>query len=224
MENQTALVIGATGLVGSHLVQLLLKDERFSMVKVFGRRSTGLHHDKLQEYVVDFDQPNQWRHLVTGDVVFSALGTTLKQAGSKRAQYKVDHTYQYEFAQAAAQNNVPVYVLVSAAMASVHSKIFYSRMKGELERDIKGLPFSYIHIIQPGILVGERNENRMGEKLGIRIIRFLNSMGIAKKQKPIAADIVAQAMINVCFAKNQRVSVYSLLEVFKAAQTPNLKS
>lgn len=218
MHNRTAIVIGATGLVGTELVKLLLLDNRFSAIKIFARRSTGIRNMKLQEHVINFDEPQQWKHLVTGDVLFSALGTTLKTAGSKEVQYKIDHTYQFNVARAAAKNGVPVYVLVSAAMASEHSKIFYSRMKGELERDIKQLPFQYIHIIQPGILEGDRKENRPFERMGIRIIKFLNKIGIAKKQKPVHASIVAQAMINVSFHTEERTRTYTLLDVFEQAR------
>jgi len=217
MHQRTAIVIGATGLVGTQLIQLLLADERFSVVSILGRRSTGIQHPKLQEHIINFDHPEDWKHLVTGDVLFSALGTTLKQAGSKEAQYKIDHTYQYNVAKAAAENGVPVYVLVSAAMSSENSRIFYSRMKGELERDVKQLPFQYIHILQPGMLAGDRKENRTGEKIGTAVIKFLNTLGIAKKQKPVHASIVAQAMINVSFKINNRISTYALLEVFKQA-------
>lgn len=218
MNQRTAIVIGATGLVGSHLVQLLLNDNRFTGIKIFARRSTGINHAKLEEYIIDFDHPDQWKHLVTGDVLFSSLGTTLKTAGSKEAQYKIDHTYQFNVAKAAADNHVPVYVLISAAMASEHSRIFYSRMKGELERDIKELPFEYIHIIQPGMLIGERKENRPFEKIATPFILFLNKLGIAKKQKPIHASIVAQAMINVSFKRQKHIDTYSLLEVFEQAK------
>src|SRR5215207_7818097 len=125
MEQRTAIVIGATGLVGSELVKQLLTDGRFSEIKLFGRRMTGVVHPKITEHLIDFEKPEQWRHLVKGDVVFSALGTTLKQAGSKEAQYKVDHDYQYDFAEVAAENGVTVYVLVSSAMANERSRIFY---------------------------------------------------------------------------------------------------
>ena len=218
MNSGTAIVIGATGLVGSSLVQLLLEDDRFLAVKVLVRRSTEIRHLKLQEHIINFDHPAQWKHLVKGDVLFSALGTTLKSAGSKEAQYKIDHTYQFNVAKAASENSVPVYVLVSAAMANEHSKIFYTRMKGELERDIRNLPFDYIHIIQPGMLVGNRKENRPFEKMGTPVLQFLNKLGIAKKQKPIHVSIVAQAMINVSLKKENHVNTYSLLEVFEQAK------
>ncbi len=218
MEQRTALVIGATGLVGSHLIQLLLDDDRFPLIKIFVRRSTGIRDKKLQEHIINFDRLQEWNHLLTGDVLFSALGTTLKQAGSKEVQYKVDHTYQFNVAKAAADNHVPVYVLISAAMASEHSRIFYSRMKGELERNIKELSFQYIHILQPGMLAGERKEKRPFEKIGIPFLQLLNTLGIAKKQKPVHASIVAQAMINVSFKKENRISTYTLLDVFKQAE------
>jgi uncharacterized protein YbjT (DUF2867 family) len=217
MKEITALVIGATGLVGNELVYQLLDDDRFGAILVFVRRSTGIQHAKLKEHLVNFDHPVEWKHLVKGDVLFSALGTTIKKAGSKEAQYKIDHNYQYDFARAAAENQVPVYVLVSSAMASERSRIFYTRMKGELERDIKLLPFQTIHIMQPGMLEGDRKEKRTGEKIGLFVLKLINKLGIASKQKPVPAKVVAKAMINVSFKKDERVNVYALTEVFRAA-------
>ena len=218
MNQRIAIVIGATGLVGSSLVKQLLNDDRFSTIRVLARRGSGIQHPKLEEHLINFDNPAEWQQLVKGDVLFSALGTTIKKAGSQQEQYKIDHDYQYNVAKAAADNGVPVYVLVSAAMASEKSMIFYSRMKGELERDSKQLPFQYIHILQPGILAGDRKENRSGEKISIALIRFLNRLGIARRQKPIDASIVARAMINVSFKSGNKINVYALLQVFKEAE------
>ena len=217
MKDITALVIGATGLVGNELVHQLLDDDRFGTVLIFVRRSTGIQHVKLKEYLVNFDHPGEWKHLVKGDVLFSALGTTIKKAGSKEGQYKIDHNYQYHFAKAAAENQVPVYVLVSSAMASERSRMFYTRMKGELERDVKLLPFQHIHIMQPGMLEGDRKEKRTGEIIGLFVLKLINKLGIALKQKPVPASVVAKAMINVSFKKDKRVSIYALTEVFRAA-------
>jgi len=213
-----ALVIGATGLVGKALVTQLLEHPRFDSVHIFVRRATGNAHPKLKEHVITFDRPETWEEAVKGDVLFSALGTTLKAAGSKEAQYRVDHTYQLAFAKAAAAQGVPVYVLVSSAMAHPDSKIFYTRMKGALERDVGTLSFRHQHIFRPGLLAGEREEKRFGERLGFRLLRLLNRLGIAKQQRPVPAATLARAMVRASLdgAAPPR-STYTLLEVFRKA-------
>jgi len=211
---KTAIVIGATGLVGRELIRLLLDDNRFNKILVFSRRSLQIKNAKLGEYIIDFDKPDTWQHLVKGDVLFSALGTTLQQAGGKQAQYKIDYTYQYGFADAAARNGVPVYVLVSSASADPKSGLFYTRMKGELERDIRQLSFLSINIIQPGLLAGKRQEERLGEKLANILLSAFNAIGLFKKYCPIEGKIVAQAMVNACNAAVKGVHVYALEDVF----------
>ena len=215
---KTAIVIGATGLVGAQLLQHLLKDRRFENVKIFVRRTTGIKADKLDEHIVNFDDPGSWKKLLTGDVLYSAMGTTLRAAGGKDAQYKVDYTYQYEVAKMAAANDVKEYVLVSSAGAGTDSKIFYSRMKGELERDIRKLPFETIHIIRPGMLAGERKEVRTGEKLGIGIMTALGSIPGMNALKPIQGWEVAQAMINATFRHVVGIHSYTMGDVFKLAR------
>lgn len=219
---KTAIIIGATGLVGNYLVHLLLHDDRFSKVIVFVRRSLEIQNPKLVEHIINFDRPAEWMQLVEGDVLFSALGTTIKQAGSKNEQYKIDYTYQFQFAQAAAQNQVASYVLVSAASASADSKIFYSRMKGELERDVKSLPFKSITIIQPGLLHGTRQEERFGETIAYKVLNTINSMGMLKKYKPIEGKAVAMAMLNGGFRSTPGVHTFTLDQVFELAKSSNL--
>lgn len=216
--SKTALVIGATGLVGGQLVQLLLQDNRFEKVVVFVRRTTGIKNGKLTEHIIDFDRPESWQQLVVGDVLFSALGTTISKAGSQEAQYKIDFSYQYNFAQAAAGNGVPSYVLISSAGASAASRIFYSRMKGELEEAIKKLSFSFIHIIQPGLLTGDRNEFRLGERIAAPLLSIIKFIPPLKKFRPIHARTVAQAMVNAAFDQTAKIKVHTLDEVFTLSE------
>ena len=220
----TAIVIGATGLVGSELTRLLSINEQFDRIKVFTRRPLEVKPSKVEEYVIDFDYPEQWKSLVKGDVLFSALGTTLKQAGSKGAQFKVDYKYQYNFAKHASDNAVPNYILVSAAGASSSSRIFYSRIKGNLEKDIKKLPFQFITILKPGLLTGNRKEKRTGEQIGFVLLNLLHHVPGLRSLKPIHAATVAQAMINSVNYHLNQINEYKLLEVFELAggQTKSL--
>ena len=215
---KTAIVIGATGLTGTQLVAQLLKDSRFDTVKVFVRRSTGIKNAKLAEHIVDFNSPDDFKKLVTGDVLYSAMGTTLKVAGSKEAQYLIDYTYQYNIAKIAAANGVGTFVLVSAAGSNPSSKVFYSKIKGELERDVKLLPFDAIHIIRPGMLAGDRKEHRGGEKIGIAVMKLVSKIPGLGSLKPILGTEVAQAMINATFKDKQGIHSYSMGEVFKLAK------
>lgn len=214
----TAIVIGATGLVGSELTNQLIANEEFQRIKIFTRRPLETKHSKLEEYLINFDHPDQWKGLVKGDVFFSALGTTLKEAGSKGAQFKIDYKYQYNFAKAAAENNVSDYVLVSAAWSSPSSKIFYSRMKGNLEKDVKKLPFHSITILKPGQLSGNRKEERAAEKFFIPLLNILHHIPGLGSLRPIPATTVARAMINSVHHHPERVNEYELGEVFKLSE------
>ncbi|MBS2028533.1 MAG: NAD(P)H-binding protein [Deltaproteobacteria bacterium] len=218
MTGKTAVMIGATGLVGSQVLEQLLGDERFSQVRSFGRRKTGRTHPKLDERVVDFENPAAWQADVKGDVAFSCLGTTIKQAGSKEVQRKIDYSYQLHFAEAAKANGVRVYSLCSAASANARSPAFYSRIKGELDRDVGALGFERTRIFRPSLLLGDRGDReRLGEKLATPVLRGLNAIGLFRKSRAIEASTVARAMIRATFDEAPGTKIYTLDEVFTAA-------
>lgn len=203
---KVANVIGASGLVGQHLVAQLLSRTEFELIRIFVRKKTGLFHPMLEEHVIDFDKPETWRHLVTGDVLFSSLGTTIKSAKTKENQYKVDFGYQYEFAKAAAENGVPIYILVSSIGANARSSVFYTRMKGELEDAVSRLKFSKLVIFRPSILEGERDEKRPGEKLGLMVTRIFTHF-VLKNYQPTPADWLAASMIRQSLDETEGIRV-----------------
>jgi uncharacterized protein YbjT (DUF2867 family) len=217
---KTAIVIGATGLIGKILVNKFLDDERYKTVQVFARKSSGINHPKLIEHVVDFDKIEKWKSDISGDELFSAMGTTIRKAKSTTVQYKVDVTYQYEFAKAASENGVKNYFLVSSAGANAKSKLFYMRIKGELEEKVKLLPFNKIRIFRPSLLLGERPEKRFGEKAAENILRLaVPILPFLKNQRPIEGKKVARAMIvSANEDDKERIKIFEPLEIFQLAE------
>ncbi len=189
------LLIGATGATGSDLLRLLLDDGEVESVVIFVRRNPGVEHPKLTVHVIDFEKPEKWSHLVKGDILFSCLGTTRKDAGSKNAQWKVDYDYQYSFAKAARENGMGCYVLVSAMNASSKSRFFYSRMKGELDDDVTKLGFPRLLIFKPPSLIRKGSDRNM-EKMGVKVIGFFNRLGLMKSLKPMSTDVLAKKMLD----------------------------
>ena len=212
-----ALVIGATGATGKDLVKQLCQDSDFDEIDIFVRRRSDFHNEKVKAHLVDFDHPEEWKHLVKGDVAFSCLGTTLKSAGSKENQKVIDYDYQFNFAKAAKENNVQDYILVSAYGASPDSKIFYSRIKGELEEAVKNLKFEKTTIFKPGMLE-RKNTDRNGEVFGLKIIKFLNKLGLFKSQQPLPTDVLAKAMIVASKIKSNSFSEVKLHSIFSFAE------
>jgi uncharacterized protein YbjT (DUF2867 family) len=188
-------------------------------VIALGRKKTGTAHQKLEDHAVDFDAPPAWSSLVRGDVAFSALGTTRKQAGSLAAQKVVDHDYQLAFATAAAANGVPAYVLVSSSSADPRSRIFYTRIKGELDRDVQQLGFERVRIMRPSLL-GGRPQPRGGERLGSALLGVINAVGIARKYREIPGSVVAKAMVNAALDPQKGTRIYTLDELFAEAERP----
>jgi uncharacterized protein YbjT (DUF2867 family) len=217
---KTAIVIGATGLIGGLLVKKLIDDSRYQIVKVFSRRSTGINNPKLEEHLIDFDEIDQWKNQIYGDELFSALGTTIRKAKSTTIQYKVDVTYQYEFAKTAAGNGVKGYSLVSSSGSNAKSKLFYLRIKGELDEKVKGLSFEKIRIFRPSLLLGDRPEKRFGEKAAERILKIVVPIfPFLKNQRPIEGEKVANAMIGSANQDDkERIRIYELDKIFKLVE------
>ncbi len=199
MAQSTALLAGATGLVGSYLLDLLLASPAHDTVIAVTRRPLEKTHDKLSNLVADFEQLEDAIRSASlqADEAYCALGTTIKKAGSKEAFRKVDFDYEVAFARAAQAAGVSKFALVSAVGADARSPIFYSRVKGETEQAVRELGFAFCHIFQPGVLLGEREESRPAEQLAIVLTPLLNLglQGSLKKYRGIEAETVAKAMI-----------------------------
>ena len=208
-----ALIIGATGATGKDLLSQLLADDTYSEVHCFVRKPLTLAHPKLHTHVVDFETPEVWADLLRGDVAFSCLGTTLAAAGSKKAQWRVDYDYQYTFAEHCHQNGVPTFVLVSAAGAKAQSKLFYNRMKGQLEDAVKALGFPRLLIFQPSILI-RSNSDRGGENFTVKVFNFLNKLGILKRYRPMPTSVLAEKMCKKVAIAPKGIHTFTLDEIF----------
>ena len=188
-----ALIIGATGATGKDLLEVLLKDEKYTEVVIFVRRSIEIKHPGLKEIITDLNNLESVTREINGDIWFSCLGTTLKAAGSKENQWEIDYGIPSKFAQIAKANGVKSAVLLSAYGANSGSSVFYSKMKGQLEQHIEGLGFEQYIIFRPGLLL-RRDTIRFGEKASGFILNFLNSLGILRKFKPLPTKLLAEKL------------------------------
>lgn len=205
-----ALVLGGTGASGQEIVKLLLNDSHFSRVSIFVRRKVDIEHEKLDIHQIDFSRLNENKDLVKGDILFSALGTTKSDAGSKEKQYLVDYTYQYEFAKMASDNGVPHYSLISSLGANKHSLFFYPKIKGKLEESVKLLPFNTIQIFQPPSLIRQAELMRTAEKLSVKFFNRLTAFGVLKSLKPLHVKDLALKMINEAKSSQlEKINVFS---------------
>lgn len=196
--SQTAVVIGGTGLTGSHLVNSLLDDDRFSKVKVLLRTPSLQPRPGLEPIIVDFNDEESLSPALKGDIIFCCIGTTLRKAGSKAKFREVDFNIPVRCATIARRQGMPQFVLMSSIGASTTSRAFYARIKGETENAIMALGFPGYHIFRPSMLVGVRKEIRPGEWFGYLLasIFFFLLQGKLKKYRPVKAGNVALAMIH----------------------------
>ena len=196
---RTALVAGATGLVGSHVLDLLLDDQHWSHVITVGRRITARQHAKLEQRVRDLGQLETMSDLPRVDDLFCCLGTTIKQAGSQPAFRQVDYNFVVGLANAGLRAGATQFLLVSAIGADPASRVFYSRVKGETETAIRGLPYQAVQIFRPSLLLGERAEFRLGERIATLAAPVLAPLLFSRlrRYRPIQAATVARAMVTI---------------------------
>jgi uncharacterized protein YbjT (DUF2867 family) len=208
-----ALIIGATGSTGKLLVDELLADKDYTTVTVFVRRATGKQNPKLVEHVINFSNIDSYKELIVGDVIFSCLGTTLKTAGSKENQLKIDFDIPAAFAKLARENGVSSFVLLSSFDASAQSKVFYSQIKGKLEDRIAELNFEQYIIFKPGLLLREGSD-RFGEKAMVYVLKAFNTIGLFKKFKPMPTVILAKKLAKAPKIVPKGTSIIQLEEIF----------
>ena len=209
-----AIVIGATGATGKDLVNQLLEDSDYEKVKLLVRRKVSWQHSKLEVHVIDFNFLSTWKDLVKADIAFSCIGTTLKNAQSKDAQKVIDLEYPLSFAKAAKENGIRHFVLLSAYGANPKSFLFYSKIKGELEEEIRNLNFPQTTIFRPGI-IERKNSDRLGEKWTVYLLHQLNKINLLKKYKPLPTHILAKAMKDAGKRNTTGCQIISLEEIDK---------
>jgi len=222
-DKKTAVIFGASGLVGGHCLRLLLERETYHQVLSFGRRKVPINHEKLTQYIIDFEKMDLFSDKIKGEDVFICLGTTRKKAG--RAGFiKVDFDYSFQAAKFAVMNGANQILLVSSVGADTESFLLYSKTKGQLEEAVKRLPFWATHILQPSILLGNRGENRVGERIASTISSTINrlSEGILGIYTPIEAETVAKAMVQLAQGIEGGVHTHTSAELIKMVEERRL--
>ncbi|MEQ9425974.1 MAG: NAD-dependent epimerase/dehydratase family protein [Cyclobacteriaceae bacterium] len=196
---KTALIAGATGLIGRELVKLILSDPYYDKVKVVARKATGLHDDRLEEIIIDFENLEEHKERLSATHYYVTLGTTMRQVKTKENFYKVDFGYPYALAKIAKEDEVfEKYLLVTAFKASSESMIYYNRVKGQLEDALKAIKLQSLHIFQPSLLIGFRPDFRIFEEASKIIMPILVALSFGQiKFKAIEGITVAKALLKV---------------------------
>lgn len=219
------LLLGATGLIGHHCLSYLLNDKKISELIAPTRRTLQVRDQSLHNVLVDFDRLDEYPELFEVDAILCCLGTTIKQAGSRERFRQVDYQYCLDAAELGRIHSVKSFSLVSAIGASDRSPMFYSRVKGQLESHLRELEYPVLSIFQPSLLLGDRQEQRLGEMAAAKVAPLFNPLliGSMSNYKAIKADVVARAMVNDCLhsqpesGSKPKVRVYRHDKIVKLA-------
>ena len=220
---KTALLAGASGLIGKFCLGSLLKDINYKEVIILVRKKMDLENSKLRQVIVNFEKLEDSKEYMKSDDVYCCLGSTIKRAGTKAEFYKVDFTYVLELAKVSLKLGAKQFSLVSSVGAGKKSKNFYLKTKGEIEEAVIALGFETTNIFRPSFLLGERKEKRPGEKFGILASKILSPLmaGPLKKYKPVEAKAVAEVMVYIANHNYRSVNYFSS-DVIKKIYTENI--
>ena len=194
---KTAILFGATGLVGKHLLNLLIENNQYDKIKIFSRKDIITQSQKIEKYVIDFNELEKHKDKIVGDDCFFAIGTTRRVTPKKNDYIDVELNLPVKISKIAKDNNVKSFIYISSGGANANSRNLYLQNKGRAEQEIINLSFEFTAIIQPSLLLGDRNENRIGEKIAKFIFKNLSFIFIGKLRpfKAIHAKNVAKAII-----------------------------
>lgn len=195
---KTAIVLGATGLTGNILLKMLLDDIRYSHIIVFGRNSCDIKHPKLAEYIVDLFELKHYANKFLADEVYCCIGTTKAKTSNKDTYVKIDFGIPVAAAKLCKDNAIKTFVVISALGAKKKSKIFYNRVKGEMEVAVLAEEIPNTYILQPSLITGNREEFRLGEyffKLILNVLKPVLHFGELSRYKPIHPETIARCMI-----------------------------
>ena len=220
MAGKVGLIIGASGLVGKELVSTLLDSPEFAKVIVWVRTSMRIRHSKLVENFPDFERLDQEPIPSEVDCIFCCLGTTIKKAKTKEEFRKVDYTYPLKLAENAKKREVRQFLLISAMGADETSRVFYSKTKGQLEMALKQLELKSLTIFRPSLLLGKRQEFRLGEELAALVSKGLPFLfkGPLKKYKPVQGKSVAEAMYVCALQEKLGINLVETYEIDEIAR------
>lgn len=208
---KTAIILGATGLTGSLLLQLLLQDSRYEKIKVFSRKSIGQSSNKVEEFIGDIIDLENFSTDFVADEVFCCVGTTKAKTPDQNMYYKIDYGIPVKATKLCHSNGIKTILIVSALGSNAQSKVFYNRVKGEMEDAVLNMNIPHTYIMQPSLISGDRKERRLGELVAKQIFKVLNFIliGPLKKYQSINPKEIALAMIKLANEKPNRGRVSS---------------
>jgi uncharacterized protein YbjT (DUF2867 family) len=211
MDQKTAIVLGGTGLTGRLLIGRLIADDSYTSIKLFSRKASGYISPKIEEYVGDMLHLEDFKNDFTADEVFCCIGTTSAKTKDRTIYRAIDFGIPVAASKLAKENKIPTFLVISAMGSNPNSRIFYNRTKGEMEQAVLNQNIPHTYILRPSLILGKREERRLGESIAAAVMKKTNSLlhGKAKKYRAIEADCIAAAMLSLAKSKARKTIINS---------------